>query len=174
MLAGYPALNPNDMAEYLTAMTTILLNYTSEVAAEASIDVANNCKFPPSRAELHQACERAAAREYRLAQARALGPPTRIDYLGIESPRDPMPDPVTGRHPPGTILENFGTATALYGRPIGVFEKGRHRVYGCEALAEEESNQQRAHAETAEAVRKKLGLTQEQWDAMPNTPPRAP
>jgi hypothetical protein len=126
MLAGYAHLNPVDMAEYLTALTTILLAYTPDVAADGATEVANNCKFPPSRAELHQACEKAAVREERIARYRSLGP------AASQSRNDPGPDPepgLDGKHPVGTVLANYDAALKRYGRPVGAFEDGRHNPY---------------------------------------------
>jgi hypothetical protein len=129
MLAGYPSLNPNDMAEYLTSLTAILLAYAPAVAQIATEEVANKCKFPPSRAELHQACEAAAARQDKIDRYLQFGPSEST------SRNDPGPDPepaADGKHPIGTILANFTDATKRYGRPIGAFEDGRRKPYGAD------------------------------------------
>jgi hypothetical protein len=123
---------------FITAIVTILLHYPVAIAEEV-VDpfhgLPSRLKFPPTPYDVRQACESVAERLHRIAKA---GPPLQRQITSdfcANVPPDPPPSP-NGVHPPGTILTNYNEAFRLYGRPVGAFEEGRHRVYGSSALVE--------------------------------------
>jgi hypothetical protein len=75
------------------------------------------CKFPPSIAEVGDACEAELRWRQRVEAARALPPPERWEkptYLGTQ-----------GDGGPGTVYSNYDEAVKKHGRPFGRFEQGR-------------------------------------------------
>jgi hypothetical protein len=93
---------------------------------------------------------------------RMTNPGDRRNVLNL--PAD-APAGADGRHPSGTILTNYSEAYRLYGRPVGRFEKAgdKYNKWG-----PPDRGPKPKHTETPESVRAKLGLTQEQWDALPD------
>jgi hypothetical protein len=135
LLKQFSHQSGTDPKAFLTSIASILMHYPVAIGEE----VVDPFHGLPSQIkyctpyDVRQACEAVAERLARIAKA---GPPLipRKQIEGFVSP-DPPPGP-NGVHPPGTILSNFTEATRLYGRPIGAFEAGRHRVYGSKALVE--------------------------------------
>jgi hypothetical protein len=189
LLSAYPTLKDlHDPEGYLSNLISILLIYAAVDARAGVLEVMNTVRTLPTRFDLRQACERAANDRVRHERLRSLGrvspPRPRQDFspeheavmrkkiaglgfpfgptLGDERhPPDPAPDPLTGKHPPGTILSNHDEAVRLYGPVIG-FGDPRHSSYG--------KTKTDSHQETPETARAKLGLSQAAWDAIPDQP----
>lgn len=102
-LQGYS----REVIEYVTAPTTGLQT---------------RLKFPPSLAEIVEACEAEQKWQDHIKQVAALPPPL---------PRQRQATPGTqGDGGPGTIYSNFDEALKNHGRPCGVFERERKLNYG--------------------------------------------
>jgi hypothetical protein len=129
LLSGYPNLKDvHDPEGYISSLCTILTLYDSRDAIAGVNAVADHREFPPSRFELRQACERAAIERLKFERLRGMGPPQPLKRL--EKPADAPPDPVTGKHPPGTVLTNYDAAVRLYGKPIGEDDPRHSRFSG--------------------------------------------
>ena len=126
LLSGYPSLKSlHDPEGYIANLASLLTGYSHEDAVAGVKQCANHGgEFPPSRFTLRQACEQAVGRRLWLERLRAVPDPA--PRIATTKPVDPPPGP-DGKHPPGTILTNFGAAAALYGRPIGRFESNREK-----------------------------------------------
>jgi hypothetical protein len=154
LLLGFPnALkNAPDQEGYVVGLCTILCLYDKIDAALGVADcLKTSSREAPTFYDLRQSCERMAddrARLERLRRANEPPPPqkfspeheaamreqiaTLINKKTIKTmleEMDPAPDPATGKHPPGTILENYPEAVKLYGTPIG-WDDPRHSRFG--------------------------------------------
>jgi hypothetical protein len=125
LLSGYPSLkNLHDPEGYIVNLASLLMEYDPRDAEAGAVSCGNVCEFPPTRYELRVSCEVAAARRIKLERLKSIPAPQA--RIATEKPADPLPGP-DGRHPPGTILADYGAAVAIYGRPIGRFEPGREK-----------------------------------------------
>jgi hypothetical protein len=117
LLGSCPPKEGGDPEIFITAIVSILMHYPVAVCEEVVdpfFGLPAKLKFPPTPYDVRQACDAIAGHRHRIAQPR-LG---RMTISRQAPPPDPAPDPVTGRHPPGTILTNFDEATRLYGKPL--------------------------------------------------------
>lgn len=116
MLSGFPQQEANDPEGYIVGLITIALQYPEEAVR---IVTERSFQFLPTRYEWRQAIDYEAERliRVRAAQnARAYELPT-AEYVPLRFEPDPEPDPVTGKHLPGTMLRQYGRWVGLYGRP---------------------------------------------------------
>lgn len=60
MLACYHSFAPHDPRGYIANLVEVLCDYPVYIGTIAVEVVSDTCKFPPSRAELRDACEGAA------------------------------------------------------------------------------------------------------------------
>ena len=130
MLSCFRPQQGVDPKVWATAIVGILLRYPIEVAREICnpfTGLAAKQQFMPSPYDVRTAAEELMRplreKQYR-KQATDKQLAEREEHYGREQigngcQFDPEPDPVTGKHPPGTILSNYDEAVRIYGRPIG-------------------------------------------------------
>lgn len=129
LLSGYPSLKDlHDPEGYMANIASILCGYVKADAQEGIQTVANHGgEFAPSRFTVRKACDEALSRRVQIERLRAL--PAAAPLAHHPRGVDPAPNLETGRHPTGTVLQNFDDAFARYGRPVGAFEEGRLHPY---------------------------------------------
>lgn len=141
MLSGYPSLSLDDPQGYISNLVSILIGFDKEDACAGVVAAANACKFPPSRFELRQACEAVAGPR---ARQRA--------YAARTAAQLAERDTIAALSPPKQTVEEVRAEMRARGLPM--YDRAG----------------QKPHGETAETVREKLGLTPDQWVALPNAP----
>lgn len=145
LLGSYPSLSLHEPEIYIASIVSLLCGYSLEVGTKAVDQTVKTCKFVPTVAEVKEACD-----EY--APSRSM---TWADDWD--------------RRSEAQLAAREAREQAMLGAPKQTFE----------ALADEMAargifmfGRRRGDNEfTAEKVRAKYGLTQEQWDAIPNAPP---
>jgi hypothetical protein len=146
MLGCYPSVSLHDPEIYMAAVTSLLCGYSFWVGERAVADVAKSSKFVPCLAEVNEACERYAPAKSTRAWAEDW---QRRSLVQLEEREAPILGPAA-ENERTRIVEGFR----------GLLE----RLRGGDAP--------RAASEfTPEAVRTKFGLSQAQWDALPDQPP---
>lgn len=120
MLSGYPRLDMDNPQDYLAALISIATLFDEETINQV---VEMGFKYPPNRFEWRQALDERAEAIWRLRKHQYVGA-REIDLPRIthEEARaryapDPEPDPVSGKHPVGTVLHEYGRWLGTYGRP---------------------------------------------------------
>ena len=116
MLSGFPDQAANDPEGYIAGLITIAGLFPEQAVTSV---VERSFPFLPSRFQWRQALEEEAVRLMRIraaANARAFELPP-VEYETLRLPPDPDVDPITGKHPAGTILRQYGRWVGLYGRP---------------------------------------------------------
>lgn len=123
----YRADQFSDPEVFVTAVASILAQYPQEVGGQLSnpkTGIAGQCKWPPSIAEIREACDRFIAPAHRaMARQASIEEQFQEREKWDGAPRVPQPEPR------GQILSNYDEAVAKHGRPFGVFEKDRQLPY---------------------------------------------
>ena len=111
---------------FATAIVGILLRYPMSVVREVTCPftgLPTKTQFMPTPFDVRQACEELMRpiRDHQYHRQNVERQLAERDDRICAPPRtpDPAPDPITGKHPPGTILSNYDEAVRIYGRPIG-------------------------------------------------------
>lgn len=112
---------------FVTGVATVLSRYPSDVGARLSDPkdgIAGKRKWLPSISEIRDDCEQMAAADMAKAKRRAdLAEQWRLrDEADAGRQRVELP-------PQGTVYSNYDDAFAKHGRPHGVFEHDRERLY---------------------------------------------
>jgi hypothetical protein len=122
LFRSYRKGDANDPDGYVAAIASILTLYQDWVIRVATDPrtgigtVEPYTRYMPNPGELKLFCDAIATRAARADRWRALPAGTR--HCGfVPAPPDPPPG-ADGRHPPGTILANYGEAVRLYGKPM--------------------------------------------------------
>jgi hypothetical protein len=153
MVACYPHADAERVGKgYVGAMASVLAEYPRSVAmacADVRSGVVRSCKFLPTIAEVVAWCEPEVARLRRVTDydARSARQLCERDQLEREANAE------TPEHR-AAVVERIRCEMAAAGMP---FDRDRRHYHG----------------ETPATVMAKLGVTQAQWDAIPNAPQRA-
>ncbi len=145
LLSGYGGMIRDlpDPEGYIANLMTIVCGFALEDAQAGCEHCATHCQFPPTRFELHKACEASRSRRMTTA-ARARRVEAQLDDRDrLEAPRPPVQSVEEVR----AEMRGRGLRM-LTGRPGD-----------------------RPHRETPLSVQIKLGLSQEEWDAIPAARP---
>ncbi len=143
LLGGYPSLSLHDPETYIASVTALLCGFSWWVGERAIEKVSTESKFVPSKAEVAAACQHFAPSSRVRTWGDDWDARSRAQLAERER-QEALPPP-----PKQTIEELRAEMRARglnMGGPAG-------------------------HTETPETVRAKLGLTQEEWDALPDADP---
>jgi len=145
LLGGYPSLNLHDPETYIAGVTALLCGFSWWVGERAIEKVSNESKFVPSKAEVAAACQH-------FAPSRGIVDSKPL-WLMIEEATAREREEKARRllEPPGQTIEEVRAEMRARGLPMGGMAG--------------------AHHETPATVKAKYGLTDEQWDAIPDAEP---
>jgi hypothetical protein len=152
LLSQFSPQNGLDLRVFLTAIASILMHYpvaVGEEIADPFLGLPSKLKFPPTPYDVKQACDEIAARARPVRclmddwDARSRAQLEERKRIEDASRRDPDK---------AATVRKFEDEMASHGIHMEGWKK----------------RQPTAHGETSQSVRSKLGLTQEQWDALPD------
>lgn len=128
LLSAYRKTEYRDPESFATQVATNLASFSPEVVeyvTSPTTGLQTRLQWPPSLAEIVEACRAEQAHRDKVARYSAMGPPTK------RLP-PPMHSGVTGDGGKGTIYTSkaFAQAIEKHGRPIGPFENNREFPYG--------------------------------------------
>lgn len=142
LLGCYPSLSLHNPEVYITAMTALLSGFSLWVGQRAIAEVSKTAKFVPSVAEVSEACERhAPAKDTR----------TWVDEWEWRAKLQ---------------LEDRARAEA----PAAPDERKRIEQGFADLLAHLRRDRRQENEFTPEAVKAKFGISDAQWDAIPDSP----
>lgn len=144
MLGGYPSLNLHDPETYIASVTALLCGFSWWVGERAIEKVSTESKFVPSKAEIAEACKHFA------------------------------PDPSIVHSKPLSVMIEEATSAAREEKARRLLEPPKQTIEELRAEMRERGfpmGGKAPHRETADSVKAKLGLSDEQWDAIPDAPP---
>ncbi len=144
LLGGYPSLSLHDPQTYIASVTTLLCSFSWWVGERAIEKVSNESKFVPSKAEVAEACKHFAP-DPSVVHSKPLAV-----MIEEATERERKEKEQRCLEPPVQTVEEIRAEMRERGFPMGGM-----------------ANQ---HRETPETVRAKLGLSREQWDAIPDAP----
>lgn len=144
LLGGYPSLSLHDPETYIASVTSLLCGFSWWVGERAIEKVSTESKFVPSKAEIAESCKYfAPSRQIVESKPLSVMIEEATAAARLEKERRLLA-------PPKQTMEELRAEMAAR----GVHMRGPV-----------------AHKETAASVMAKTGLTQEQWDAIPDAPP---
>jgi hypothetical protein len=114
LMASYRKADYHDPEGFVATLGAILAQYAPEIVeyvTDPTTGIQRRCKWPPSPAEIVEACAAEIEHRTKVAKYSSLPPPLRL-------PR-----------PHYSAAESYEEMTKKYGRPIGVFEHGRLLPY---------------------------------------------
>jgi len=122
ILAGYRKADYHNPEGFMTQVAMNLMKFPKEVIEYVSAPetgIQTRLQWPPSLAEIVDACTAEQTRCREIAYYSSLPPPP--------PPREPAP-----RLPPPklSVEQSYEMMVAKHGRPTGVFETGREHPYG--------------------------------------------
>ena len=129
IMAGYRKADYHSPEAFMMQVAMNLMKYPKDIIEYVSAPttgIQTRSQWPPSLAEIVNACIAEQTHREKIARYTAMGPA--LPRL----PKPPKGSGVTGDGGPGTTYDAtaFATAFEKHGRPTGVFETGREHPYG--------------------------------------------
>lgn len=144
LLGCYPSPNLHDPETYIASVTALLCGYSYWVGERAVERVVNTAKFVPSRAEIVESCEHFAPSK------RTMDSASEWDRLAAAQAEE-------------RLRIESSTSSAERERVLGGFAELRAHLHSG-------GDRRKAREFTPEAVKARYGITQEQWNAIPDLP----
>jgi hypothetical protein len=120
LMGSYRKSDYHNVQTFIATLTEILAQYPPEIVeyvTDPKTGLQRRLKFPPTPAEVVEACAAEIAWRTKIARNSSLSPAPRLP--------PPLTSGVIGNGGPGTIYtaKAFDLAVAKHGRPTGVFER---------------------------------------------------
>jgi len=128
ILSGYRKADYHNLEMFMAQASVNLMKFPQEIIEYVSAPetgIQTRLKWPPSLAEIVDACVAEQTWREKVARYSAMGPITK------RLPKPPKGSGVSGDGGPGTTYDAtaFTRAVEKHGRPIGPYENGRELIY---------------------------------------------
>lgn len=114
LMASYRKADYHDPEGFIATLGAILAQYEPEIVeyvTDPTTGIQRRCKWPPSPAEIVEACAAEIAHRAKVEKYSSMPPPLRLPK------------------PSYSVTESYESMVKKHGRPIGVFESGRTIPY---------------------------------------------